>query len=685
MRGVFSLRRFSREIWERPAVVFVATFVVYNLVFLHLALPTYEHHDSYVALGLRPHCSGFDWYGVWTGRPLHAFALCWATMLGDGLALAEAFRIAACLSIAAAAGLFASLLSRHVPRSVAALFALTAFSLPGAVLIMTMFQATFFAFCLPLLLAIGVVSILVFRAPFSRGRLLLVSAAQLLALLCVLELYQPILPLIFLPILVMVFFDRQRLGKVQLAPVVHLTILFVLASVCYLISIKIIHAVVSFPPGLAVDSRNVDVSLSPMRLIEAVAWIWSTEIAQLSSFWFINHPHLVRYLQPLALLAIPLGIGLRALDAWRLAPASGPRPKIAAGAVLASVAIVLLVGDYLAFVVSPTDRFLLGFERVKWSYQILLLVPIFYLTFRVVTWRRLNARARLLVGGVIAVFALVAIINVQDLMLRGRVLVGVSERLFVQSEIRRQLALGKSAQEIAAIWLTANPYPHQLNDELFLLTSSAHISSLEGMLRLFANDLGLHPERVTVIRDGSAYGVNALEEQARARNLILIDFRQFPGAAMMPRRQAADGVQATKLVVCHAAIDPTQISGDLNLPIVTIGEPGHADIFYLRRQGDKVVLGIDNWGVSHKETVVSLGEIANKLMEMTVDYSRDTGSLAIEGREVVWTTAGISSWLSSRKPYIGTNPLQYPGFAPSFPEVARMAESGAAACDVRSQ
>ena len=677
----------SRQIWEAPAVVFVVTFVVYDLAFLHLALPTYEHHDSYATLGLRPNCSGFDWYGVWTGRPLHAFALCWATMLGEGHALAREFRIAACLSTAAAAGLFAVVLSRCVRRGMAVLFALTAFSLPGVLLAVTLFQATFFAFCCPFLVATGIASILLFRAPPPRVRLLLVSAAQFLVILGVLELYQAMAPLIFLPVLTMVFFDRRRFGSAALAPVIHLTILFALASVSYLVGVRIIHAVVAFPPTVAVDSRNIDVSLGPSRLIDAIRWVWSVQIAQVSRLWFINDPQALRYALPITLSIVALGTCLRAIEAWRSALSSGSRPIVAAGGILAAILVVLLVGDYLAFVVDPVDRPLVLFERVKWPFEILLLVPIFYVAFRVIAWPRIGAWGRSLAGALVATLALIAMVTSQHLVLQGRVLVGVSEREFVLAEIRRQVGLGKSAREIAAIVLSTNPYPSpsQLTVELFTLTSYyANVNSLAGMVRVITREMGLENRKVEFAYDNDVYRLTVLEELARVRNLILVDFRQFPGPMTARQPQIEKDVQIWRRISCHSTIDPTMLDTGENLPLMTVGDSGRADIFYARRQGDNVVIGIDNWGVSQTETAIERTEIEKKRIEMTIDYSDDVAKVTIGGIEVLRDEGHLSSWLSSRRFSLGANQLKYPGFAASTPEIARQREAGEAGCETHN-
>jgi hypothetical protein len=105
-----------------------------------------------------------------------------------------------------------------------------------------------------------------------------------------------------------------------------------------------------------------------------------------------------------------------------------------------------------------------------------------------------------------------------------------------------------------------------------------------------------------------------------------------------------------------------------------IGETGRADAAYLRREGGQVVIGIDGWGIEHKEQPIEPGSAKNNTVRVVADYTHNVYSIAVGNREVLRRSGKLSSTFTTENITIGTNQIGYPNIAPTFPALLRRAD-----------
>src|ERR1043166_1252319 len=105
------------------------------------------------------------------------------------------------------------------------------------------------------------------------------------------------------------------------------------------------------------------------------------------------------------------------------------------------------------------------------------------------------------------------------------------------------------------------------------------------------------------------------------------------------------------------------------VPVVTIGESGRADVVFLRNDGKQVFLGIDDWGLDHKERAIDSEGIRNGVLNIVADYSHNVLTVSLGQQEALRRSGPLSSTFTKDKITIGKNQIGNPGISPAFPPV----------------
>jgi len=475
------------ERWRAFAIVLVA----YLVAFLGIALSPFDHHDSFQTLA-RVGCLDLNWFDFQTGRPLFAFAQCFATWAGDGIPITIVFRAVACGMLALTAGGFAAALTPALGVIRAAAIALAMFALPGAVLTFMMLQSSLLAPTVPL--AVGAGALLAWR--LSGWTIL--AACTLMVI--VLFWYQSNVVLFFVPIIAALFLrdHEEDNGKlVALAGAV-----FIGPCLVAYLSQPLLASMgpVTSPFG----GRAVAFSIAefPGRLV----WNLADEIGEVPKFWFSRDPIPGRTIVFLVILGA--AIVTRALRAQR--------PTLFAVTVIAALGLANLV----ALIAPPT---VYQYERVRWPVQAAVLIPI------LIEGARLVKRPRLTVAISVALVA-ITIIPVQRFVIDGRLLFDGIELAYARKQVAMQIAEGRDASVVVSV-AAGKPAgaPHQ--DELFYPTSNA-LGSLPGMIYLIYREQKLSMPKVVFLGpDVAEDEVKDKVAQAQAARQIVVDFRRMPVAA----------------------------------------------------------------------------------------------------------------------------------------------------------
>ena len=141
--------------------------------------------------------------------------------------------------------------------------------------------------------------------------------------------------------------------------------------------------------------------------------------------------------------------------------------------------------------------------------------------------------------------------------------------------------------------------------------------------------------------------------------------------------------QPANSIACHIPLGPGFPTTQEPLPLVVVGAPHKGDIFYLLPQNDKVLLGTDGWGKGRKDIAIERDRVTDATLDIILDYSRNEKAIRLNGQELLNAPGQIGSELDRTKIFLGENPINYPGFAPTFPDVAKSAQTRRATCNVK--
>jgi hypothetical protein len=354
---------------------------------------------------------------------------------------------------------------------------------------------------------VGVTAVALFRS--DQPRLLVGSlfVLHVIGILIALETYQPMVALVFLPVLAAIFFDRELNWR----PVAYILAAFVVAAVLYALLVRVIPDLVHVPPTeMPGGFRDVHATPDIERFRSAMRWIVSTQMSGISHLWFVDWPR----------TAVFGGIvfGIMSITGVAIRAATAPRRA----ATILSIIVLFGAVEYLAFLVAPQDRSLLTFQRVKWPVEAAALVPALYLC-----WRMVEALPWSTIGRtVLAAGALGTMYVSHDLIKRGRIDVAASEERFALSQVRDQIAIGRNPSNMVAILLRKSPYPNPVNDELFVLTGQNPASTI-GMLLVFAIETHMPGPTFEFAYDNEPERIEALLAKAKASNSLVLDYRKF--------------------------------------------------------------------------------------------------------------------------------------------------------------
>ena len=488
---------------SQARLAFGIAFAVYCVAFFSLTLPPYEHHDGFVTLA-RVGCNAFNWFDYQSGRPLFAVAQCLASIALDGnLGRAIAMRALACLTMAACTGLFAGFLVRRGLPAFAAVVASSAiFALPGAVLLFLMLQSTLVAPTVVVSLLAG----MFWAEQPSVRRGIFAMAAVFVMLLW----YQPYAVLFFLPVLAALLTDLESPPARQIRLACGAAAIFAGASLAYYAFVPVLTHFA--PPAGEMYNHAVEVvAPNPLRRMR---WILGRQLEQMSLLWY-----------PFASLFALQFVVFGALVAGSIVALAARmvRPVVAT---VSAVALIALT-DLPAFLVRVPETLII--ERVKWPVQAALLIPPMLLLAQ-------SLRRPAIRFAAAALLIFVALVPVQTSMIEGRVVADLSEIEFMRQEILRQIALKKESRFIVVIGRHRNTdaltFGHQLTDELFTPTSFNALS-LWGMTTSVFRALGLPPTSIRLVDwDTDCRDALKAQDEAKANNAIVVDFRRYPAVTL---------------------------------------------------------------------------------------------------------------------------------------------------------
>jgi hypothetical protein len=140
----------------------------------------------------------------------------------------------------------------------------------------------------------------------------------------------------------------------------------------------------------------------------------------------------------------------------------------------------------------------------------------------------------------------------------------------------------------------------------------------------------------------------------------------------------------SQTIVCQIPLGPELPQNGQNLPIVIIGETGHADVAFIRNEGAQLVIGLDEWGFDHKEEPIAASRAKNNTMKIVADYTHNVYTISLGSREVLKSSGKIASKFTTENIAIGTNQIGFPNIAPTFPALLRRADGSCKARDTTS-
>jgi len=142
--------------------------------------------------------------------------------------------------------------------------------------------------------------------------------------------------------------------------------------------------------------------------------------------------------------------------------------------------------------------------------------------------------------------------------------------------------------------------------------------------------------------------------------------------------------EPSQTIVCEVPLGPEIPQNGQNMPIVMIGESGHAEAAFIRNDGNQVVMGLAGWGIDLKEQPVEPGSAKNNTVKVVADYTHNVYSIALGTHEVLRRSGKLSSTFTTGNITIGTNQIGYPNIATTFPALLRRADGTCKARDTVS-